>query len=67
MTAVFIVNGRVFVNSQKIMQLVNIQFYMLYINFSSEHLSVQFNSICFSAVALPMNAITQVMSSCVEH
>jgi len=48
------VNGGVFLNSKKITHLVKFQFCTLYINFWSEHISVQFDGICFSAVVLPV-------------
>jgi len=54
MTAVFNVNGGAILNTKQIMHLVKFQFRMLYINFWSEHLSVQFDGICFSAVVLPV-------------
>jgi len=47
---VFNVNGGVFLNSTKMIHLVKFQFYMLYINYRTEHLSVQFDDICFSMV-----------------
>ena len=50
-TAVFTVNGGVFVASKKMMHLVKFQFHMLYINFWSEHLFVQFDGICFSSIS----------------
>jgi len=53
-TAVFNVNGGVFLNSKKRRHSVKFQFCMLYINFWSEHLSVQFDDICFSTVVLPV-------------
>jgi len=49
-TAVFNVNGGVFLNSKKMMRLAKCQFYMLCIYFWSEYLSVQSDGICFSTV-----------------
>jgi len=53
-TALFNVTRGVSLNSKKIMKLVKFQFYMLYVNFWSEHYSVQFDGICFSTVVLPV-------------
>jgi len=41
-------NGRVFLNSKKILHLVKFQFYMFYINFASEHLSILYDGTVFA-------------------
>jgi len=53
-TAVFNVNEGIFLNSKKTMHLVKFQFYILYINFWSEHISLEFDGSCFSTVVLPV-------------
>jgi len=40
------------------MHLVKFQFYMLYTNFWSEHISVQFDGICFHMVVFPARGAT---------
>jgi len=51
------------------MHLVKFQFYILYINFGSEQISVQLDGICFSTVdsIACMNTATQPIFSCVLH
>ena len=68
----FNVNGDVFLNYKKIMHLVKFQFYMLYINFRSEHLSVQFEVACKRQSSVNSEAwlrrfddVTRVEKSCI--
>jgi len=66
-TAVLMWTEAFSLNSKK-MHFVKFQFCMLYINFWSEHLSVQFDGICFSTIYIfCMNTITQLIISFVLH